>query len=73
MARRSDPARICAARREATIRRLEGAGMLRQEAEAAVTAWEVRTAQDGVVIAADAWDAAYRKLSLSASDIRRIP
>jgi hypothetical protein len=62
MARKPDPQRIYEARREATIRRLEGAGMLRDAAEAAVTAWEVRTAQDGVVIAADNWYAAYREI-----------
>jgi hypothetical protein len=59
VSRRPDPERIHEARREAVIRRLEGAGMIRDLAEAAVTAWE---AEKGRLASSDDFDAAYRRI-----------
>ena len=47
MARRSTPEGIYQAHREGTLRRLEGEGLLRERAEALVTAWEFEVAEDG--------------------------
>jgi hypothetical protein len=64
MARRSTPERIEAAKREATLRRLELAGMPRERGEAAVAAWE--TAQGGRSLSSDDWDAAYQAIAAQA-------
>jgi hypothetical protein len=47
MARRSTPDRIYQANRAGTVRRLEAEGLLRERAEALVTAWECE-AGDGL-------------------------
>ena len=63
MSRRSTPERLAQARRSATLVRLNSAGLLPDRAAAALAAWEARTAQDGRLIAADDWDAAYRDIT----------
>jgi hypothetical protein len=62
MSRRANPERIATAQREATVRRLELGGMLRDRAVAAVAAWE--RAHDGPE---RDWEAAYRAIAAQRS------
>lgn len=62
MSRRSTPERLSDARRAATLERLVSAGMLRDRAEGALAAWEVRTAQDGRPRDAAYWEAAWKEV-----------
>lgn len=62
MSRRSTPQKLSDARRAATIARLISAGELPERAEAAVAAWEARTAQDGRPRDGAYWDAAWREI-----------
>ena len=48
MSRRPDPARIDAARREATRRRLLSTGMLPERADALMAAWEAEAERRGL-------------------------
>jgi hypothetical protein len=48
MARRADPARIDAARREATRQRLLGTGMLAERVESLLGAWEEEATRRGL-------------------------
>lgn len=63
MSRRSTPARLSDARRAATLARLISAGELPDRAEAAIAAWEARTAQDGRPRDGTYWDAAWREIA----------
>jgi hypothetical protein len=60
MSRRSTPERLAEARRAGTLARLISAGMLPDRAEAAIAAWEAKTAQDGRPRDGAYWDAAWR-------------
>ncbi len=48
MARKSDPARISVARRDAIASRLTGSGISEDEAERWLAAWEARAALSGL-------------------------
>jgi hypothetical protein len=59
MSRRSVPARIHAAQRAATVRRLELGGMGTERAEALVARWEAVAPADGPQRGGAYWDAAW--------------
>lgn len=63
MSRRSTPQKLSDARRAATLARLISAGELPDRAEAAIAAWEARTAQDGRARDGAYWDAAWREIA----------
>ena len=63
MSRRSDPARIDAAREAAIRNRLIGGGVTEATADAWIAAWEALAARDGLARGAAYWDAGWRWIS----------
>jgi hypothetical protein len=67
MSRRSTPERLYVARRTATLERLVSAGVLRDRADAALTAWEVKAADGAERPQEPDWEAAHREIRDHAS------